>query len=118
MINVGVGISSTFLYKISNRLLCASAIIGLGISVFLVSFMTSFIGFVTFYGVFYGFCIGIGYYPPVKNTYLHLPNRKGLCAGICYSGFGFGSVIFNYIILALVNPQDIDVNKDTRRYPE
>lgn len=111
MINVGVGISSTFLYKISNRILCACAIIGVGVSVFTVSFMTSLIGFIVFYGVFYGFSIGIGYYPPVKNTYLHLPDRKGLCAGICYSGFGLGSVIFNYIILALVNPHDVDVDK-------
>lgn len=117
MINVGVGISSTFLHHVSNRLLCAGSIIGLSIAVFLVSFMNNFLGFVAFYGVLYGLSIGIGYYPPVKNTYLHLPDKKGLCAGICYSGFGLGSVIFNYIILEIINPQNIDIDKVTKKYP-
>lgn len=79
--------------------------------------MQTFTGFVVFYGVCYGFSIGIGYFPPLKNCYLHLPNRKGLCSGICMSGFGLGSAIFNYIIVWIVNPHDIGLDSITKKYP-
>lgn len=99
MVNVGTAIANTFLTNVSNRILCIAAIIAMSLSVFAASFMETFAGFVAFYGVGYGLSIGIGYFPPLKNCYLHLPKRKGLCAGICMSGFGLSSAIFNYIIL-------------------
>lgn len=95
-----------WLGNISNRKLCSAAVVGVAASVFISSFMESFIGYVFFYGITYGLSIGFGYFPPVKNAYLHLPNRKGLCSGVCMSGFGLGSAIFNYVILALVNPNN------------
>lgn len=93
--NLGQIASSALSAKLSNRALCFIAIFCISGSIFIVSFLKTFISYVIFYGMIYGFSIGIGYLPPVKNAYLHLPNRKGLVAGICMSGFGLSSVIFN-----------------------
>jgi hypothetical protein len=50
---------------------------------------------------------------PLKNCYDHLPNRKGieiinsgLCSGTCLMGFGLGAFFFNYILVAIVNPDN------------
>lgn len=34
------------------------------------------------------------------------------------SGFGLGSAIFNYVIVGLVNPDDVSVDSITKKYPE
>ena len=114
---MGTAIANAFLTHVSNRILCIGAIIGMSLSVLAASFMQTFAGFVIFYGICYGLSIGIGYFPPLKNCYLHLPRRKGLCAGICMSGFGLSSAIFNYIILELINPENIPLNQTTKKYP-
>lgn len=112
MVNVGQ-ITTIFLDKyIGNRGLCALAVTMVAGSVFICSFMNSLSGFAAFYGVLYGLSIGLGYLAPVKNAYLHLPNRKGLCAGICMSGFGIGSMIFNQILVQLINPHDQKADSD------
>ena len=98
MINFGMPIGSFASRYFSNRVLCIISIICLSAVVFITSFMTTFIGFTIFYGIMNGLSIGFGYISPLKNVYTHFPNRKGFGAGICMSGFGFGSVIFNYII--------------------
>jgi OFA family oxalate/formate antiporter-like MFS transporter len=116
-VNVGIVLSTLFLSKLSNRIQCIIAVICMSGSVFGASFMTTFFGFCVFYGLFYGISIGIGYFPPVKNCYLHLPTRKGLCSGVCMSGFGLGSAIFNYLIVGLINPNDIGVDPVTKKYP-
>lgn len=109
-INVGIAICTMFLHHIPNRLMCIVAIIAMSASVLAASFMTQFVGFIIFYGFCYGFSIGIGYFPPLKNCYMHLPKHKGLCAGVCMSGFGLGSAVFNYIIVALINPDDVNID--------
>lgn len=118
MMNVGM-VFSTWLSKwITNQITCGISVILVGGSVFIASYMKSFAGFVIFYGIVYGLSIGIGYLPPVKNAYLHLPHRKGLCAGICMTGFGLGSVIFNQIIVMLINPNDVKADSTTKHFPE
>jgi OFA family oxalate/formate antiporter-like MFS transporter len=104
LINVGTFISTMFLSHVSNRLLSILAVVAMSSSVFISSFMTKFVGYIFFYGLTYGFSIGVGYFPPVKNAYLHLPTKKGICSGIIMSGFGLGSALFNIIILELINP--------------
>lgn len=93
--NLGQIASSALSKKFSNRVLCLASVTLISGAVFAVSFLQNFIGYIFFYGLIYGFSIGIGYVPPMKNAYLHLPHRKGLVAGICMSGFGLGSVLFN-----------------------
>ena len=117
MINVGMALSTSFLQRFSNQRVCVFSIVCVSLAVFVSSFMTTFAGFVVFYGVIYGASIGIGYLAPVKNAYSHLPSRKGLCAGVCMSGFGFGSFIFNQIIVQLVNPNDMKADSNNR-FPE
>lgn len=117
LINVGTFISTMLLNNVSNRLLSILAVVAMSSAVFISSFMTKFIGYVIFYGLFYGLCIGIGYFPPVRNAYLHLPNKKGLCSGIILSGFGLGSALFNLIILELINPKNVMVDIETGQYP-
>lgn len=114
MVNVGMSLGNLLSSRLTNQVICAIAVACVATSVFISSFMTSFVGFILFYGILYGLSIGIGYLAPVKNAYLHLPARKGLCAGICMSGFGFGSVIFNQVILHLVNPHDMKADSNNR----
>ena len=104
MINVGMPVGAYAHGRISNRAICFISTSILSFSTFIASFVTNFILFMIFYGILIGFAIGLGYIAPVRNGYTHFPNRKGFCAGICISGFGFGSILFNYIIVLLINP--------------
>lgn len=117
LINVGQVLSSYLQSRLSNRLQCMLSIILLSATIFASSYMVSFIGYIFFYGVLYGLAIGIGYLVPIKNGYLHLPNRKGLVAGVCMTGFGLGSVIFNYIIIYTINPDDKHLDPVTNKFP-
>jgi len=116
-INFGTFICTTYLTNLPNRLLCIIAILGMSSCVFAVSFVDKFIGFAILYGFAYGSCIGVGYFVPTRNAYLHLPNRKGLCSGVIMSGFGLGSALFNLIILSLINPNNVKVDIQTGQYP-
>ena len=118
MINFGMPLGSIMSKYWSSRIICLVSVTCLSIVVFITSFLTSFIPFVIFYGIMNGLSIGFGYISPIKNAYTHFPNRKGFCAGICMSGFGFGSVIFNYVIIELINPDNVKVDHDTHRFPE
>ena len=104
--NVGLFIDS-FLKKrrLTNKQICIVSIIVLSFSIFLTSFMNELIGLIIFFGIFNGIGMGIGYTCPLKNSDYAFPNRKGFCVGFCMAGFGFGSVIFNQVILQVINPQ-------------
>lgn len=117
LINVGITISVMVFSSVSNRILCIIAVTGMSSAVFVSSFMTTFVGYVLSYGIMYGVFIGFGYFQPVKNAYLHLPDKKGLCSGVCMSGFGLGSAIFNYVIVYLINPDDKSLDQTTHKYP-
>jgi hypothetical protein len=47
----------------------------------------------------------------------YLPNRKGLCSGVCIMGLGSGALIFNQIILSIMNPHNIKPNPITHLFP-
>jgi OFA family oxalate/formate antiporter-like MFS transporter len=116
-LNIGVAVERAVCKWLSNRVLCIIAVFGLCGSILLASIMTTFAGFLCFYGLLYGFFIGFGYFPPLKNAFLHLPARKGLCSGICMTGFGLGSGIFNFLIIGLVNPNNTALDPTTKMYP-
>ena len=42
----------------------------------------------------------------MANSWRLLPNQKGLASGIILCGYGTASFIFNFITLAIVNPND------------
>lgn len=62
--------------------------------------------------------MGIGYACPMRNMFKYFPNRKGLCSGICLAGFGLGSIFFNTIAVAIINPKDIPIDTSTQRFPK
>lgn len=118
MLNVGMPFGFIASKRLSDRLISFLSVMLLSAVVFISSFITTFFLFVLFYGLFNGFSIGFGYVAPLRNSYTHFPRNKGFAAGVCMSGFGFGSVIFNYIIVELVNPDNVKVDKATGFFPQ
>ena len=93
--------------------LCFIGVYGMCLCVFVTSFFKSLLAYFFFYGVLYGFLAGFCYLIPMLNCYAYLPARKGkfncklgLCAGICMMAFGLGSLLYNYILLKLINPDN------------
>ena len=117
MLNVGMPIGSFLSQRLSNRVISMISVAMLSWVVLISSFMTDFITILIFYGLLNGLSIGVGYISPVKNAYTHFQDRKGFAAGVCMSGFGFGSVIFNYIIVELINPNNEKIDHDTKHFP-
>ena len=70
------------------------------------SYTGHLIGWILGYGIGVGFCQGVPYMLPINNSYKYFPNKKGLISGICIGGLGFGAVIFNQLIFALINPNN------------
>lgn len=35
-------------------------------------------------------------------------NHLGLCSGVCIFGYGIAPFLFNFLLLELINPDDID----------
>lgn len=100
------------------KTLCFLGLWVFALSVFLASFMVSLWSFAAFYGGLFGFCVGISYMLPFKNSYSYFPNRKGMCAGICMAGYGFGSFVYNQIFLHLVNPNNLPFDEKTHIFPK
>ena len=90
MEDIGLPIEAFTSRFVSNRIECLISVVGLSASIFTASFMDTFVGMIVFMGIVNGIFIGYGYLPPIKNAYQHIPHRKGLCAGVCLSGFGLG----------------------------
>ncbi|CAI2366979.1 unnamed protein product [Moneuplotes crassus] len=79
------------------------AVIAIG-SCFVSSFTSSLILFTILYGFCFGLGIGPAYMCPIIAGWEYFPNRKGMVNGIIVAGFGFGSFIFSFISVAIVNP--------------
>lgn len=73
----------------------------------LLSFLENFYAYIAIYGIANGLFLGIPYILPINNACQYLPNRKGLVSGICIMGLGFGALLFNQIIVAIMNPNNI-----------
>ena len=59
------------------------------------------------YGITTGFIIGLLFMIPLNNGFKYFPNNKGLVSGIICTGFGLSSFVFSYLILYIVNPNNI-----------
>lgn len=49
---------------------------------------------------------------PLILSWEYFPNHKGLITGLVIGSFGFGSFVFGFVWLALVNPDGISPQKD------
>ena len=88
------------------RLACFVAIMLVSVSNFLSSYCDDFISLLVAQFVF-GIGIGIGYVAPMKAGYRHYPTRTGMVSGVIVAGFGAGSFVFNFIVTAWINPDDL-----------
>jgi len=59
-----------------------------------------------------GMAHGLGYIMPIHYNWEWWTQRPGLVSGIIIGGFGLGTVIFDPISTALVNPDNVKRNDD------
>jgi len=77
VLNIGMPIQNIPQIRFSNKISTLISILGVSVSVFLVSLGTQFWHFLMLYGITFGLFIGYGYLAPIKNCYEHIPDRKG-----------------------------------------
>ena len=98
------------------RLLSVGVTIGISM-LFASSFVTSFWPFLVLFGVGYGICNGLTYMVPMHHGWLWYPDNPGLVSGIVISGFGFGALIFGTVARVIVNPDNAEQDKETKKFP-
>jgi len=76
------------------------------ISVFATSYITNFAGMLIVYGILFGFASGIIFVLPMEAAWKYFPHKKGVTNGLIIGAFGMGTFIFNYVALAVVNPDN------------
>ena len=59
------------------------------------------------YGLLFGLGIGIAYSSPMTAAMKWFPKNRGLANGLILFGFGFGSLIFNFIQTFIINPKNV-----------
>lgn len=91
----------------------------IAVMVFISSFIPVFGAFVFTYSICFGFFTGLLYMTPIYVGYLYFPAHKGVVSGLVLTGYGFGSFIFNYVCLAICNPDNLVACKnptDSEKY--
>ena len=105
-INFGMPFGVRLSERFGARPVCLATMAVIVVSVFVSGFMDSFGGLIFFYGILFGFASGIIYMIPVTCSWRYFPHWKGATCGIIIGCFGFGTLIFNYVALAIVNPDN------------
>ena len=95
--------------QFNHRITSAIAVLGVCLSIFAVSFGNRFAYYIVCYGIFFGVFIGYGYMAPIKNCYEYIPTWKGLCSGVCIFGYGIAALLFNFILLKIINPDNVPI---------
>ena len=81
-------------------------------AMYIASLCTTWWTFLAFYGFMYPCGIGIVYYTAIICSWEWFPERKGLAGGMIFGSYGFGGFIFGFISTAIVNPNNVQPNKD------
>ena len=79
----------------------------------LASTVTTLWGLILTYGIPFGTGMGITYAAPIAESIKWMEPQKGLVTGIIVAGFGGGAFVFGQIAIAVVNPDNENVNDDT-----
>jgi len=58
--------------------------------------------FILSYGFAGGIGLGIGYIAPVPTLFKWFPDRRGMAGGMAVMGFGFGSLVFGPVMVAMM----------------
>ena len=72
---------------------------------------SSFLTFYLLYSIGFAIPQGLTYMAPVHHAWLFFPNSAGLVSGLILGGYGFGSLIFDNLSTALINPYDDPVDE-------
>ncbi|KAH9515447.1 hypothetical protein Btru_014469 [Bulinus truncatus] len=64
------------------------------------------------YGAVLGFGVGIAYAIPLACCMRWFPLRKGMVNGFVVAGYGGGAFIFNQVMTAFINPDNLKAEKD------
>jgi len=81
------------------------------VSVLVASRMQTWALFVVFYGGVFPIGVGLLYWTPIICAWEYFPERKGLISGLVIGAFGFGAFLFGFITTAIVNPEDLSIDK-------
>ena len=76
------------------------------------TFCPDFWSFFICFGIGFCGCSGFLYLTLLYNTYKYFPSKRGLIGGIAVGFYGTAALISNYILLALINPDNADAHKD------
>ena len=93
----------------------------MSLGVFLAGFCTTLAGWVLTYGLLFGVGVGFAYAPPIGCGIAWLPTRTGLVSGCVVAGFGLGALVFDQVLTALINPDNvaaIKVDGEPAGYPD
>ena len=70
-------------------------------------FIEDFSSYLPCFAIGFGACNGLTYIVPMQHGWLWFPNRPGLISGIIIGGFGIGTLVFNFVLLYIVNPDGL-----------
>ncbi|CAH8639989.1 unnamed protein product [Heterobilharzia americana] len=89
-------------------------------SVFLtyITIQKSYIGVIITYSVLMGLGLGFGYSVVMAVAAKWFPKRRFLVVGLVVGGYGLGALVFTPIQTALINPNNVAVNKDTKLFED
>lgn len=77
------------------------------------AFCPNFWLFFCCFGIGFGLAVGFPYLTLMYNCYKYFPSRRGLIGGILMGFYGLAALISNYIILMMINPENISPAKDS-----
>ena len=89
--------------------------------IFASTFCKSFWLFFFFFGIGYGGTTGFLYMNLMFNSYKYFPKKRGLIGGILMGVYGISSLISNYILLYMMNPDNmmaLKKNNDEYYFPD
>ncbi|KAH8864039.1 Oxalate:formate antiporter [Schistosoma japonicum] len=89
-----------------------------GILLSYIAVQKTFIGVVFTVGIMFGLSMGVGYSVAIACAVSWFPSRRGLIVGIIVGGFGLGSLVFTPIQTAYINPTNLKVDNQTRRFTD
>ena len=120
MVGIALPLSVPLSIRVGERLFCLIGAFVVFSSVYASSLTTSFPIFVLSYAIITGFLVGLLFMVPLNNSFKYFPNYRGVVSGIISTGFGLSSFIFSYVVLFIVNPNNIKPNEtiDGTLFPE
>ena len=119
--NIGILLSFPLINWLGFRTVQIMTTVFLFGFIFAASFCKSFWTFFICFGIGFGTSTGLVYLTLLYNTYKYFPSKRGLIGGIIMGIYGIAALISNYILLLMMNPDNIQAEKDANgeyRFPD